>query len=72
VFSFAVSQWTPEIGVRIALGARSGDILGMVLKQGVATFVFAVGLSAVMTLAGSLVPALREVRVDPLTAMRTE
>jgi hypothetical protein len=33
VLSFAVSQRTPEIGVRIALGAQRRDILGMAMKQ---------------------------------------
>jgi predicted lysophospholipase L1 biosynthesis ABC-type transport system permease subunit len=35
VLSFAVSHRTQEIGVRIALGARRGDILGMILRDGV-------------------------------------
>jgi predicted permease len=34
VISFAVIQRTPEIGIRIALGAGRGQILAMILSQG--------------------------------------
>jgi len=105
LLSFAVSQRAQEIGVRIALGARPGDILAMVLRQSVllaasgvalgvalayaagrgmeallagvkpgdaAALWAAVGLCVVMTLAGSLLPALRAVRVDPISVIRSE
>jgi putative ABC transport system permease protein len=105
VLAFLVSQRSQEIGVRIALGARGTDILGMVLGRGVLLAVsgivpgvlvaYAAGrgmqallagvppgdpltyagvsvLAVLMTIAGTLVPAIRAVRVDPITAIRAE
>ncbi len=105
LLAFAVSSRTQEIGVRMALGARSGGILAMILRDGMVlagagivlgvglayvagrllqsllagvkpddleTFSAAILLSALMTLAGSLLPALRAMRVDPVTAIRME
>jgi predicted permease len=105
VLAFAVSNRTQEIGVRMALGAGSGDIISMILRDGTVlaaagiaigialaygagrglqsllagvapgdagTFAAAIGLCFLMTLIGSFTPALRAVRIDPVTAIRSE
>jgi putative ABC transport system permease protein len=105
LLSFAVSHRAQEIGVRIAMGARSSDIMSMILRDGFLlasagisigallaytagrvmesllagvqpgdppTFAAGVVLALLMTLAGSFFPALRAIRVDPMTAIRAE
>ena len=59
VLSYTVSRRVREIGVRIALGARPADVLGMVVRQGTALVVvgLAIGLSA-SVVGGRLVAAL--------------
>ena len=44
VVSQAVSRRTHEMGIRIALGAGHGSIVGMVLGQGIVTIVAGIGL----------------------------
>jgi ABC-type antimicrobial peptide transport system permease subunit len=105
LLSFTVSLRQQEFGIRMALGARQGDIFKMVLTRGailaiaglvpglvlayfaarwlesllagvkpgdLATFSGATVLCFTATLLGTLLPALRAIRVDPTTVMRAE
>ncbi|HTP31780.1 MAG TPA: ABC transporter permease [Candidatus Acidoferrales bacterium] len=52
VMSYLVSQSTHDIGVRVALGAQRGNIIGMVVRQGVELVAFgiAAGLAGALAL----------------------
>jgi putative ABC transport system permease protein len=51
VMSYAVIQRTQEIGVRVALGAQQGDVVGMVFRQGMLLVCVGIALGAMGALA---------------------
>jgi putative ABC transport system permease protein len=70
VISYMVSERTHEIGIRLALGAQNGNILHMVLHQGLrlAMTGAAVGLVAALIVSQLMAGLLYDVRpTDPLT-----
>jgi putative ABC transport system permease protein len=70
VMAYSVSRRTREIGVRVALGAGSGDVLRMILSQGLRTVFIgvAIGIAGSLALTRTVESFLFGVTAsDPLT-----
>jgi putative ABC transport system permease protein len=71
VLSYFVTQRTREIGIRVALGASSGDIMKMVVGRGLALagIGLAIGLIAAIPLTRSMQTLLFEVKPLDITTL---
>jgi putative ABC transport system permease protein len=70
VVSYSVNQRTQEIGIRVALGARAGNVASLVLREGLllAGIGVVIGLAGALALTRVLRSLLFEVTpTDPLT-----
>jgi putative ABC transport system permease protein len=68
----AVAGVLPGIALAYAAGRAMEGLLAGVQPGDAPTFASAIGLCLLMTVLGSLLPALRAVRIDPITAIRSE
>jgi putative ABC transport system permease protein len=105
LISYSVAQRTREIGIRVALGASAGQVVGPIVREGMllaltgvvlgaigalaatrmiesllfgvaptdpVTFVAVSVLLLLVALSASYIPSRRALRIDPLTALRSE
>jgi putative ABC transport system permease protein len=65
VMAYTVSRQTQEIGIRMALGARRGDVLGMVVRMGLTLVAIGVGVGLLASLAATRVIASQLSGISP-------
>ena len=65
VMSYAVSQSTRELGLRMALGARVSDVVRLVMSHGLVLTAIGIGLGAVVALASTRFIGNLLYRVNP-------
>jgi len=69
VLAYTVTQRTRELGIRVALGAQAGDVLGMVMGQGLklAGIGLAIGIAGALALTRLMTTLLYDVKpTDPV------
>ncbi|MGH9141966.1 MAG: ABC transporter permease [Vicinamibacterales bacterium] len=68
----ALAGVIPGVALAYVAGRSMESLLAGVRPADAPTMLAAVGLSLLMTIVGSLMPTLRALRVDPITALRAE
>jgi ABC-type antimicrobial peptide transport system permease subunit len=70
IVSFSAAQRTREIGIRMALGGSAGDVIRLILRQGIRMVVIGLGVGVIATLGITRVMTRLLVGIspsDPLT-----
>jgi predicted lysophospholipase L1 biosynthesis ABC-type transport system permease subunit len=65
IVSFAAAQRTREIGIRMALGGTAGDVMGLILHDGVCMVLIGLGMGLIAALAITRVMARLLIGVSP-------
>ena len=72
LYALALAGVIPGVALAYAAGRSMEALLAGVKPADATTMFAAVGLSTLMAVAGSVLPTLRALRVDPITAIRSE